>query len=223
MSAFPSLDRHRFLELVVSIGALAACGGRGAEVPSAEVHIPTQPAPPRPVEPAVTASAAPSSAPTAERGAPTEEGDAEDGEVYATCGEVDARQVKRPAGACSDATGAPGACISCKGFAFPGEQCASYKKLLKPKVAEAAVACLRALPAKQQCDACAVYACGDRAMKGSCPDPSADAECRALRTRCPNMALDECGRYVSALLPAGRAKLRACMQSCSLYSCVEGL
>lgn len=224
---FPALDRKRFRDLVVALGAasLGACAARGGELQSGEVHIPAQPPQPRrAAEPAPPPAEV--AAPTDEGlGAPTAERDGEgDDEDRSTCGEVVTSTVSRAGPVCNDAvSGALGACIACKGFAFPGEHCAAYKKFLKPKVAEAAVACLRALSPKRQCDACAVYACGDRAMKASCPDPTALAECKAMRVRCPAMPQEECLRYVSALVPAGRARLRACMTSCSLYSCMEGL
>lgn len=225
--SLPAIDRRRFRELVVALGAaaLGACAARGGELQSSEVRIPAQPPQPRHEALSVPPPAM-LGASTGERelDAPTAEGDEGDEGEPPTCGEIASSTVRRPGPGCSDATSGPvGACIACKGFAFPAEHCADYKKYLKPRVAEAAVACLRALPPARRCDACAVYACGDRAMKGSCPDPTAVAECSAMRVRCPSMVNDDCLRYVSALVPAGRSRLRACMTSCSLYSCMEGL
>ncbi|HQY62521.1 MAG: hypothetical protein IPF92_06860 [Myxococcales bacterium] len=226
-SSFSALDRRRFRELVVALGAasLGACAARGGELQSGEVHIPPQPVQPR-REVAPPPPPVPLAAPTAEGdlGDPTAEGGDDDEVDRSTCGEIVTNTVRRAGPVCNDAvSGALPACIACSGFAFPGDHCATYKKFLKPKVAEAAVACLRALSPKNRCDACAVYACGDRAMKASCPDPTAVTECKALRARCPSMPQEECLRYVSALVPAGRARLRACMTSCSLYSCMESL
>ncbi len=201
---------------------VSACGAQGSGN-VAEVRIPPQPAAPAraavsPTKPLATGAT------KDELGSPTDEGDPEEEpeEPDGACGEVDARTVPRPSGACTDATPAPGACQGCGARGLGASKCASYKQYLKPKVAKAALDCLAKLPGSR-CDACAEYACGDRAMKGSCPDPSAAVECRALARTCPSMSFDDCSRYMSALLPLGRAKLKACMTRCSLFSCAEGL
>ena len=231
-----TVDRAKFRELctllaaargpcggaLLTMASVAACAST-REPASAEVHIPAQPqAPPR--TPMAVAPKASSSS-DADPGSPEEEGGSAEDEPddSASCGEVDVAQVRRPAGKCSDATGSPGACVACAGFPFVAAKCASYTQNLKPKVAEATLTCLRGLSAKSRCDACAVYACGDRAMKASCPDPTAAADCRAWKARCPGISVDVCDRYVSALTPTGRAKMRACMTSCSLFSCAESL
>ncbi len=201
---------------------MAACGTQGS-VMQAEVHIPPQPsAPPAKVLRAAGVVAKPAA--SADPGAPMDEGDDDEtADDSDTCGDVDARSVSRPQGACNDMTppASVAVCRGCGQSGFGASKCATYKQLFKPRIAKVALDCLAGLGGR--CDSCAVYACGDRAMKGSCPDPSADVECRALAKLCPAMPIDICGRYMSALLPAGRAKLKACMSRCSLYSCAEGL
>lgn len=218
----PSIGAWVSVAAASTAAVVAACGAHGSDVAGAEIRIPAQPtAPPR--------SAAPRPGPSAsavavdDPGAPSDEGDEpDDPDDSASCGEVDARQVTRPSGSCTDATPGPAACAGCGTKGFGSSKCASYRQYLKPKVAKAATDCLAKLAAPR-CDSCAIYACGDRAMKASCPDPSADAECRALAKTCPHMPMDDCSRYMAALLPAGRAKLKACMTRCSLFSCAEGL
>lgn len=218
-------SRTRSLAHVAAAGSLVtvACGSQGS-VTQAEVRIPPQPnAPP----PKALRSGPPIAKVDAGEGpgAPMDEGDDDDPEGEAdTCGEVDTRTVSRPQGACTDMTAPAAPSLGCRGCGTAGfgqTKCVTYKQMFKPRIAKLAVDCLASLGSR--CDGCAVYACGDRAMKSSCPDPTADVECRALLKQCPGMVLDTCNRYMSALLPAGRAKLKACMSHCSLYSCAEGL
>ena len=229
------VDRSRFLELTRALVAksrvsatataatvvVAACGPGGA-VDGAPVAIPKQPLAPSRAVPKV-ARAASSGLPREQAPpAPTDEGDDEpDDDMPDTCGEVDTRNVARPQGACNDATPVAVVCSGCAKVGFGATKCASLSKALKPKVAKAAADCIARLP--PSCDPCAIYACGDRAMKASCPDPTADVECRALQRSCPSLSLDVCSRYVSALVPAARARFKTCMTGCSLYSCAEGL
>jgi hypothetical protein len=229
------VDRSTFLDLTRALVArsrvsatataatvvVAACGPGGA-VDGAPVTIPKQPLAPARAAPKVAKGA--SSGPRGDVAppAPTDEGDDEsDGDTPDTCGEVDTRNVLRPQGTCNDATPVAFVCSGCAKVGFGATKCASLSKSLKPKVAKAAADCIARLP--PSCDPCAVYACGDRAMKASCPDPSADVECRALQRTCPSISLDVCSRYVSALVPGARPRFKACMTSCNLYSCAEGL
>jgi hypothetical protein len=218
----PSIGAWVSVAAASTAAAVVACGAHGSDVAGAEVRIPVQPAaPPRSAAPRSLPSA--SAVATDDPGAPSEEGnEPDDPDELASCGEVDSRQVTRPSGACTDTTPAPGACAGCGTKGFGSSKCASYRQYLKPKVAKAATDCLAKLAAPR-CDSCAIYACGDRAMKASCPDASADTECRALAKTCPRMPMDDCSRYMAALLPAGRSKLKSCMTRCSLFSCVEGL
>lgn len=229
------VDRSRFLDLTRSLVArsrvsatataatvvVAACGPGGA-VEGAPVAIPKQPLAPSRVTPKVARAASSGLPREQDPPAPTEEGeDDPDDEMPDTCGEVDTRNVPRPQGACNDTVPVAIVCSGCAKVGFGATKCASFMKSLKPKVAKAAADCIARLPSS--CGGCAIYACGDRAMKASCPDPSADVECRALQRTCPSMSLDVCSRYMSALVPGARARFKACMTSCNLYSCAEGL
>jgi len=227
-------DRALFRALVESLHArtfahaaaattlvTVACGAQGTVV-KPEVIIPPQP--PAPPARVLRVAAVPKSSASAEPPAPADEGDDDEPDDSDLCGEVDARSVTRAAGPCTNDLVVPaGASLACPCGPnhFGASKCASYKNYLKPRIAKVALDCLARLA--PTCLGCGVYACGDRAMKGSCADPTADVECRALAKQCPSMPLDICGRYMSALNAAGRTKLKACMTRCTLYSCAEGL
>jgi hypothetical protein len=55
------------------------------------------------------------------------------------------------------------------------KRCADFKTAFKPKVAQAAVACLRGLQANERCDATRINRCGHVALMAACPEPSAPA------------------------------------------------
>ena len=107
--------------------------------------------------------------------------------------------------------------------AFATSQCEIYKSLFKPKVAQAAVECLKAGMGAL----CPVYKCADDALKAACPDATASTVCAAMQTTCTNagmaIAAGECEQYAQGLNAAGRTQLQACDCKFGFYSCIEGL
>jgi hypothetical protein len=51
------------------------------------------------------------------------------------------------------------------------KRCTDFKAAFKPKVAQAAVACLRQLKPNERCDATRVNLCGHAALMAACPEP----------------------------------------------------
>jgi hypothetical protein len=128
-------------------------------------------------------------------------------------------------GTCNDDVGTPGDCTTatCSNFG----KCDAYKVNFKPKVAAAAVACIKALPGGASCDALLVYGCGNDALKAACPDATVTALCTAMQTKCTATSnpipAGECEQYANGLNAAGRTALQACDCQFGIYSCIEGL
>jgi hypothetical protein len=143
-------------------------------------------------------------------------------------------------------SGAPSA--SDEGICGPGgslaaKRCKDFKEAFKPKVAEAAVACLRKLTGKQVCDAARVNKCGHEALMLSCQEPVAVqrsyassgnlsqepapqgaapgspvvAQCDAILKGCagtvPGVSLVDCTRTLSGMNDAGRSAMVECMKT----------
>jgi hypothetical protein len=232
------IDRATFLGLTFG---MAACNpGPGPAVSANVIDIPKQPdqlpdagtpalGKPEPEKPLVIA---PTDDDDDDFGMPTDE-DGNTVTLTAACGFVDPKTVTRPAaGSCNDAQGPTPSCAAmkaCPSFPFPRQQCESYRQHFQPKAAQRAIDCLSKLTQKQVCDdACNTYRCGDRALKTSCPDASADAMCRVLVGRCKSVQLSECTTYFSGLNAVGRVKVMSCMTArggcgTGLFSCTEGL
>jgi hypothetical protein len=80
--------------------------------------------------------------------------------------------------ACDDSQGTPEECPTV-GPADEGvcanvilKRCQEFKAAFKPKVATAAVACLRALKPAERCDPARINQCGHLALMNACPDPA---------------------------------------------------
>jgi hypothetical protein len=236
------IDRASFLSLAFGMSGIACNSAQSPAVSANVVDIPLQPAAVGDAGAAPVARSSPENegAPRAvpestddEHDSPVSEGGGVLGTANDTgCGWVDPKSVTRPAAACKDDEGAAGSCNvmkRCSGFAFPKQQCESYRATLKPKVAQRAIDCLAKLTTKQVCDdACNTYRCGDRAMKTACPDPTADAPCTQITAKCHSVSMTDCRMYLSGLTAAGRAKMVTCLTSKSgcgfgIFSCAEGL
>jgi hypothetical protein len=235
------IDRASFLSLTFGMAGLACNSAQSPVVSANVVDIPLQPAPPsdagaplaRPEDPNGAPRAVPESPDDDPQNGPVSEGGLGLVPLNDTgCGFVDPKSVTRPTAACKDDEGTAGSCNAmkaCSGFAFPKQQCESYRKALKPKVAQRAIDCLAKLTTKQVCDdACNTYRCGDRALKTACPDPSADAPCNQIVAKCRSVSMNDCRTYLSGLNAAGRAKMVGCLTSKSgcgfgLFSCSESL
>lgn len=234
------IDRKTFLGLAFGMAGVAACRTGAPSAAVNVIDIPKQPAAQDAGGAVVTTVTEPDQ-PVAKSDEDDDDDEMlpspvdENGGVMvaaSTCGWVDPKKVTRASGTCDDSQGTAPSCNAlkaCGGFSFPKEQCESYRKHFKPKAAQRAIDCMNKLTQKQLCDdACNAYRCGDQALKGSCPDPSADAQCQALATRCKTLTVAECRMYLSALNVAGRQKMVACLTakggcSAGIFSCSEGL
>lgn len=225
---------ERGLFLTLTFGMAGAACNMGASPPATTVDIPRQPGStanvPTPANDPPPAVGVPNDA-EEDPGAPFEEEGGDDETTDNGCGRVDGATVKRAAGRCNDDQGTAVACATmktCQGYAFPREHCELYRKFFKAKVAQKAVECLAKLSQAEVCDGCPVYKCGDIALKGSCPDSTAEASCVRITAACPKASPVTCERYLAGMNPAGRARVVACMtgpNGCAfgLYSCVESL
>jgi hypothetical protein len=145
---------------------------------------------------------------------------------------------------CDDSTGE---IPQCPAFPDPGDEggcgqmaaarCAQYRESLEPKVARAAVECLKRLRGAELCDPIALNKCGHEALMAACPaenltDAAApaggiDESCKAILTACkdsvPGPTLADCKQTLSGLNDTGRRKMLACTQKqCrtrGLYGC----
>jgi hypothetical protein len=148
--------------------------------------------------------------------------------------------------ACSDDVGSPGECPAfgpaeegvCSNVA--AQRCRDFKESFKPKVAEAAVACIHGLKAGELCDPKRVNLCGHAALMAACPVPneptkssSTDTEsagstkaraapsvlaqaCESITKSCttgPAPTVRECEETLSGLNDVGRARMTECMKS----------
>jgi hypothetical protein len=198
------IERDQFLCAVAAIGGV--CG------------LPASPGAAQPVVHAAAGSQEPEPAPAGEGESPSSGGD-----DNGTCR---AKPVARP-NVCDDNRGSPGDCrkADCRRLPFICQHCEEYKRTLKPKIAERAVACVVAQAGAQLSDGCRTYQCGDEALGGACLDPTADPACWAVAKSC-NTSVDECRGFLSGMNDAGRQKVLACaLAGCpyGLWSCVEGL
>jgi hypothetical protein len=162
---------------------------------------------------------------------------------------VAAREPAAPA--CSDDVGTPPECPVdfpgpseeglCKGGVFwAGKRCADFKATMKPRVAQAAVECLRNLKGGS-CDAQRANACGHMALMTACQEevpethasvtsaslanaPALDADEASVAGQCltivraaagttPGVAFADCMRTLSGMNELGRRNAVACMQS----------
>ena len=145
---------------------------------------------------------------------------------------------------CDDDTGAPADCPAvgpadegvCTNLA--ARRCSDFKSAFKPKVAEAAVACIRALKGSEGCDPARVNLCGHEALMAACPDqpapsgttptaqngsnsasvptPSAVAQaCDSILKSCSSASirptLADCRQTLSGMSEFGRANMMQCM------------
>jgi hypothetical protein len=139
--------------------------------------------------------------------------------------------------ACDDSTGTAADCpspgysadegVSCGILAT--RRCQDFKRTMKARVAEHAVACLNALTPAQRCDGDRVNLCAHLALMNACPEPegspgaaavSSDeltASCASMVQRCDATGLAppvrECRATVAGLNAFGRDQMASCMKS----------
>lgn len=130
-----------------------------------------------------------------------------------------------PAPACDDSAGEPAACPQmtaptdeggCGGFATV--RCADFKATMKPRVAQAAVACLNKLSRAERCDPKRVELCGHLALMNACDDSAATSTvasaCEKIAQTCGDSPLapskTECHLTMSGLRETGREAMLDC-------------
>lgn len=156
---------------------------------------------------------------------------------------VAAQPVPPPAPICDDNVGAPGDCPAvgpsdegvCSNIA--AKRCADFKSTFKPRVAQAAVSCLRQLKGNELCDPARVNLCGHSALMAACPDPTpvpsttsatnaggatetsspVTLACENILKSCANQALGptlaDCRQTLSGMSDFGRASMTTCLQT----------
>jgi hypothetical protein len=126
---------------------------------------------------------------------------------------------------CDDTAGAPAACPG----ALPAEEggcgpaptrrCEEWKRTMKPRVAERAVACFAALDPLERCSPGRASLCAHEALAHACSagDEDVESRCAAIVLGCGGMSvaptLRECRGTVAGLTAIGRDRLVACMRS----------
>jgi hypothetical protein len=158
--------------------------------------------------------------------------------TVAAASEATAPPLTPPAPACDDTIGTPGACpapgySSDEGVAGCGalstKRCDDFKRTMKPRVGERAVACLNALNAAQRCDPNRVNLCAHLALMNACPEPEGPvvtgvAPTDELSTRCASIAqgcggtpsgppVRECRATLAGLSAFGREQMASCMKT----------
>jgi hypothetical protein len=114
---------------------------------------------------------------------------------------------------------------------FAAKRCSEFKSAFKPKVAQAAVACIKLLKGNAACDPARVNLCGHSALMAACPAPTPDPKttesnaavvsspidsiCENILKGCagqpllPTMA--DCRQTLSGMSDFGRASMVECM------------
>jgi hypothetical protein len=138
---------------------------------------------------------------------------------------------------CDDMVGSPAACPpigysadegGCE--AVPTKRCELFKRTMKPRVAERAVACLNALNPAQRCDPNKLSACGHAALMSACSaDDTASAPASAaspasddLASRCAAIVqgcagtpfgptLRDCRATLAGMNALGREQMTSCL------------
>lgn len=136
-------------------------------------------------------------------------------------GQTELTSAKAAKPACDDATGDPGPCPP---IGLPTEEggcgalaatrCNDFKKSMKPRVAEAAVACLNRLKGGELCDPKRIDLCAHNALMSACDDSSAQSvteSCDSIATTCgASISKQECSLAMSGLRETGREAMTDC-------------
>src|SRR5258706_14683958 len=113
------------------------------------------------------------------------------------------------------------------------KRCEDFKAAFKPKVAQAAVACLRRLKGNELCDPARVNGCGHSALMAACPDPVppvvagevgptqtasfVTSSCEGIVKGCAGESLGptlaDCRQTLSGMSDTGRANMTACVSA----------
>ena len=121
-----------------------------------------------------------------------------------------------PGGDCSGSFNGYPSNEVCPGPVQFRKRCNAYSANFKPKVAEAADACL-ATGKMRNCNSCIPYSCGHKALMDACPDPSSDDACDTIEQSCSGMSRVQCHSYLSGMNDKGRATMVECLtKNCGL-------
>jgi hypothetical protein len=132
-----------------------------------------------------------------------------------------------PAATCDDSVGEADACPPMPGPTVEGgascgavatTRCADFKQTMKPRVAQAAVACLNKLTAAERCDPKRVELCGHLALMNACDDTAATStiasSCEKIVATCGASPLapsqNECRLAMAGLRETGREAMLDC-------------
>lgn len=97
--------------------------------------------------------------------------------------------------------------------ALANTRCNDFKKTMKPRVAAAAVACLKKLKGGAQCDPKRIELCAHNALMNACDDSTAQSvtqSCDAIAATCSGISKQECTRAMSGLRETGREAMLDC-------------
>ncbi|HYP97893.1 MAG TPA: hypothetical protein VER96_04410 [Polyangiaceae bacterium] len=114
---------------------------------------------------------------------------------------------------------------------FAAKRCAEFKSTFKPKVAQAAVACVKTLKGNAACDPARVNLCGHSALMAACPEPIPDSSktdatsalagspltsaCERIMQSCAGLplmpTLADCRQTLAGMSEFGRASMVECM------------
>ncbi|MGO9837173.1 MAG: hypothetical protein ACLP1X_23500 [Polyangiaceae bacterium] len=109
--------------------------------------------------------------------------------------------------------------------ALPTKRCTDFKEVMKPKVAERAVACLNSLKPGERCDPNRINLCGHVALMSACVEPAAGASahddevglsCQKIVDSCSGAAttptLRDCRATLAGMSESGRTHAVDCMK-----------
>jgi hypothetical protein len=128
-------------------------------------------------------------------------------------------------GACDDSQGTPGDCAKIMSSCGEGSGltvCNNAKSIFKPKIAEAAVACM--LPADCAGSSSLYHNCAMNALAAACPDATADATCATWVSMCAGVGAtsEGCHAALDGLTAAARKDVVLnCTCAAGLDACVQ--
>jgi hypothetical protein len=114
---------------------------------------------------------------------------------------------------------------------YAAKRCSEFKSAFKPRVAQAAVACVKTLKGNAACDPTRVNLCGHSALMAACPAPvpdpkmtdstgavlssAVDSSCETILKGCAGQPLSptlaDCRQTLSGMSDFGRASMVECM------------
>lgn len=134
--------------------------------------------------------------------------------------------------------GSPGSCAlsapgpTCESFADTKKECPTLNALLKPRVAEAANACLRRKSGTQEiCEFNVTSICAYEALGAACKDPAAKPVCDKVMAKCGGakgsynkMSRESCEAGVSGIADSKKSRFISCIsESCRFETCLTYL